>query len=455
MANPVPPIHHRGGTAQPAARSRSDDVVYFIFAIAIVNMGLGFCLAVYLGRQHQASVASGGSWGSAAPGQWTGDTNASFGEAPASPPAEAEGKAEPPAESTPPSAEPASQAPPESMPEEGLGEASVDELLMEVDQYHDQLTQADEELRKSFESPDPDSIADVLGSLMEATDDYLRGRGAAQSKFEELHKDKPELDGIRGDLQEATKRQDEQIERASQSIKAFDYENELETGCREMADETSRLLNASDQLRDTLDEAKAEVARSEHRLGNVDPQQRTDSLTKIANRAGLEADLFEWWEGDPSRSRQLSVALIDIDQLAAVNERYGRKSGDKILQAVARFLQTEGRGVTTMARLSGQQFFLLFPDADVRFTVNAVEQIRQLIETAHFEDGQNDIQLTVTCAVTACTADDSSETLFARAETTLKAAKSAGHNRTFTCEGDEPAPVVPPNFSLSDERIPV
>ena len=178
-----------------------------------------------------------------------------------------------------------------------------------------------------------------------------------------------------------------------------------------MFGETSKLLDVNHRLRDTLDEVLVEIARKEQRLDSVAAGTGDDPLTGVSGRAGLEAELSRWQTDDAQRQRVLSAALIDLDGFAQVNERFGQKAGDKILRAVGQLLTAERQHGGTVARVAGQRFFLLFPDTDIRAATNAVERIRQTVELARFRYRDEDLRLTVSCAVTEAGAEDTSAAL--------------------------------------------
>ena len=185
----------------------------------------------------------------------------------------------------------------------------------------------------------------------------------------------------------------------------------------------------------------------------MDPAMWKDDLTGIANRLGLEAELSKWWEDDPQRELPLNAAMIDIDHFSQINEQHGHTTGNEILRAVAQLLNAEIGSRGTAGRFCGQQFLLLLPNADARGATNLTEKIRQTLEIAHFQRQDLDIQVTVSCGVSKSTPEDTSDTLFARAEATLQEAKRYGDNRTFLREGNYPTPVVPPSFALEEKTI--
>jgi len=344
-------------------------------------------------------------------------------------------------------------APPEQQLTKSPSQMIIEDFQLEVEQYLDQVTEADLELRARAEKPDPAVIETCLGSLKDATADYLVNRGKAHMSFRWMNRRRPELHQINDKLQAAVGLQDQQIQSTNESIESFDYQHNLKRGCKKMVGETGKLMETSHNLRDTLDEARVEVARHEKRLDELAESTRRDDDGGLSDRAGMEAYLAKWWEQDPDGTRKLYLAMIDVDRFTRINEQYGHPVGDRILHAIAQFLKSEKRAKSMPVRLSGQRFLFLFPDFDSRWATNAVERIRQSIEIARFRYRDCDIRITVSCAVVQAGSEDTSATLVARAEATLQEAKRYGRNRTFVHQGKYPTPLVPPNLSLDEKEI--
>jgi len=332
-------------------------------------------------------------------------------------------------------------------------EMVLEDFQLEVEQYLDQVSETDLELRTCVEEPDPAVIESCLSSLKDATVDYLANRDKAHMSFRWMNRRRPELRRISDKVQAAVGLQNQQIASTNESIENFDYEHDLQSGCRKMVGQTGKLMETSHYLRDTLDEAQVEVARHEQRLDELAETTGKDASEGLSDRAGLEAHLAKWWENDPGRVRKLYLAMIDVDHFGRINEQYGHQVGDRILHAIAQFLESEKRAGSMPVRLSGQRFLFLFPDFSSRDATNTVERIRQSIEIAHFHYRDVDIRVTVSCAVVEAGSADTSEKLIARAEATLQEAKRYGRNRTFTHQGKYPTPLVPPNLSIEEKEI--
>ncbi|MEE8450659.1 MAG: diguanylate cyclase [Thermoguttaceae bacterium] len=502
-------------------------MVFYILVIAVLNLGVGFAMAAYIGRQYRAMISADDPWKfdqaqeietaeaetSEAPGDTTAETSpdaaspsddSSDGEALwdelldtessdvdasidgaledltdesldealgiAETGTQAEEEAKDGGDS--PGDEPTEdrtaetdveqesdvkQEPDvEQEPEKSAAETCVEEFRNDVSQYHEELKQADSGLRSATDPLEAAAIEQVLGSLREATEQYITERNQQHDSFEELHQSDPQFDGIRERLQTVTQQQDEQIASTNEAVDAIDYEAGLEEGHRQMLHETGKLMNVNDQLRDELDEALLRIAQSENRLDDLDAFAHIDPLTETQTRAGLESALADLWQKDSDRSRQFCGVLIDLDQFGRINEEHGRAVGDRTLATVAQAIRSEDLGEgSVLARVAGQQFFVLLPDADTRTATNVAERARQIIDVTRFQYRDQDVAVTVSCSVAMAEPDDTSATLLERLRTTLKEAKRYGRNRTFLCEGQFPTPVVPPNLSLKEKHVPL
>jgi diguanylate cyclase (GGDEF)-like protein len=198
------------------------------------------------------------------------------------------------------------------------------------------------------------------------------------------------------------------------------------------------------------------IVLQEQRLETLDKRLQTDDLTGVYNRSGMERVLYEWWRDDPSRIRQASVAMLDLDRFGRLNEQHGVTVGDRVLQGFAELLQEligKDREFDLLCRFSGQRFVVFFGDTGPRAATNTIERIRQTIEVASFEYDRAEIQVTVSCGVTEVTVGDSTTTLFERLRKTMREAKKAGCNGTCLDDGVGPGPVEPPTFEVKDRIV--
>ena len=89
----------------------------------------------------------------------------------------------------------------------------------------------------------------------------------------------------------------------------------------------------------------------------------TDSLTGLFNRHKLNETLEVEVERAHRYGRPLSLIMIDMDGLKAVNDTHGHQAGDSVLQQAAQAVRSQVRRVDTPTRFGGDEFIILLPEA--------------------------------------------------------------------------------------------
>ena len=116
-----------------------------------------------------------------------------------------------------------------------------------------------------------------------------------------------------------------------------------------------------------------EEERFAHRLARADP------LTELGNRRAFDEAL----EGDIARAARtsgtVSIAVIDIDGFKEINDRYGHLEGDRCLTRIAETLTSTLRAGDRAYRWGGDEFALLFADANEEGADGAVARIAAAI----------------------------------------------------------------------------
>src|SRR6266699_3157643 len=101
----------------------------------------------------------------------------------------------------------------------------------------------------------------------------------------------------------------------------------------------------------------------------------TDPLTGLFNRYHFEATLKRETARCLRYQSRLSLLLMDVDQLKAVNDRWGHPAGDQMLVRVAGAIRDSLRGCDTASRYGGDEFAVILPDTDAQAARLVAERI--------------------------------------------------------------------------------
>lgn len=121
----------------------------------------------------------------------------------------------------------------------------------------------------------------------------------------------------------------------------------------------------------------------------------TDPLTGLSNRHRLQDVLNGELERASRYSRPLSIIMIDMDELKAINDTLGHPAGDEALKMVANAIEHCIRKVDLAARFGGDEFVIVLPEADVSVAASVAQRINQEVEKLKVEDKQLAISLGV------------------------------------------------------------
>lgn len=153
-----------------------------------------------------------------------------------------------------------------------------------------------------------------------------------------------------------------------------------------------------------------------------------DSLTGLYNRSyfftALEREIAR---GDRS-GRAFCMVMLDLDDLKAVNDRYGHVAGDQVLRNVADIVRGGVRKIDTAARYGGDEFVALLPETDPTGGWVVAEKIRLTVA----EQGFPGIEPapTVSVGVVSYPADGrSADALLVSADRAMYSSKRGGKNR--------------------------
>ena len=102
----------------------------------------------------------------------------------------------------------------------------------------------------------------------------------------------------------------------------------------------------------------------ENRLLDLKRQAMRDDLTGAWNRRYFNRFLDSILRRAHEQQFRVTVMIFDIDDFKHYNDKYGHPAGDEILSEAARLMQTVVRRHDVVARIGGDEFAVIFWDAD-------------------------------------------------------------------------------------------
>jgi diguanylate cyclase (GGDEF)-like protein/PAS domain S-box-containing protein len=121
-------------------------------------------------------------------------------------------------------------------------------------------------------------------------------------------------------------------------------------------------------------------------LANADARARleqlatTDGLTGLANHRAFQERLRAEHRQARRHDRPLALAVFDLDGFKGVNDEHGHQQGDHVLAEVGRAFAEHVRDAELAARVGGDEFAVIAPDADATGAFALAERLRAAVE---------------------------------------------------------------------------
>jgi len=155
-----------------------------------------------------------------------------------------------------------------------------------------------------------------------------------------------------------------------------------------------------------------------------------DELTGVCNRRSLLERLREESERARRHRKPLCVLMLDLDHFKQVNDSFGHRIGDAVLENVGRLLRGTLRAGDFVGRYGGEEFCIVLTDTSLSGARVVGERIRRQIamQAVSGPDGET---VQVGCSIGVAEVDTARDVMEAieLADGALYRAKAAGRNR--------------------------
>ncbi|PAV25425.1 GGDEF domain-containing protein [Tamilnaduibacter salinus] len=270
----------------------------------------------------------------------------------------------------------------------------LDDRLAMLKEDCDAQAEATNDRRSDAEALDLDVAEqlDAMGSLVKTTDDMSELKRSVNDRVQ----------AIAGAFRDFRSRETER-------------EKRLEAKLATMREKLAGMEVYSEEMKRRLQEERRRAL--------------TDALTDLPNRESWQERFefeFERWQ----RYRNpVVLAMLDIDHFKQVNDNWGHKAGDRVIQLVARTIRQRLRSTDFVARYGGEEFVLLLPQTTLEDGCRVLDSLREYVAELPFHFQRTPVRVTFSAGLIDFAAGGSPDSLFDRADQALYEAKEAGRNR--------------------------
>jgi diguanylate cyclase (GGDEF)-like protein len=189
-----------------------------------------------------------------------------------------------------------------------------------------------------------------------------------------------------------------------------------------------KLLVMNQQTQQRLAHAELRLQAQQRQLKDVANAAKTDPLTGVANRRGLDEDLANSLAKFAQRGRPTALLMLDIDHFKSFNDQHGHIVGDQALKRLADVLLAQARDSDSIARFGGEEFVVVFHGSKAAAVLERVENMRRAIGQATILASGVELRIAASAGLAELQKGDTAEALLKRADEALYAAKLDGRD---------------------------
>ena len=173
------------------------------------------------------------------------------------------------------------------------------------------------------------------------------------------------------------------------------------------------------------------------RIGNLEFHSIKDDITLAYNQKYLRTFMQHEIERCKRYPSVFSVVFFDLDNLKAVNEKFGHLVGTQVLKEVAVVLRQQVRKIDLLSRFGGDEFVIILLKTNAAKTFEICSRIKHYLDSTVFLKEKNlNIKMTGCFGISSFPNDGNTvEELIKKADSAMYEMKRKGKNGIKIYEG--------------------
>lgn len=160
----------------------------------------------------------------------------------------------------------------------------------------------------------------------------------------------------------------------------------------------------------------------------IQRQATTDGLTGLVNHKTF----YENLERELWRSRryggQISLIMVDIDNLKTINDTHGHRAGDEVIRQISRKITECIRQIDIAARYGGDEFAIILPNTSLSEATIVAQRMVEVVAASPTTWNKEQIGLSISAGLGQYDAGANPEDITSGADQALYQAKKGGKN---------------------------
>ncbi|NVD07122.1 diguanylate cyclase [Vibrio sp. JPW-9-11-11] len=142
--------------------------------------------------------------------------------------------------------------------------------------------------------------------------------------------------------------------------------------------------------------------RNQELMARLEKLSLTDQVTQLSNRHFYAQVAEKIWLQHARHNQALSFLMVDLDNFKHVNDAYGHRVGDDLLNQVGQILKSHTRRTDYLFRWGGDEFLVILPCTSADESLKVAEKVKHALEQHCHSVHNRQVSVTASLGTYSC-----------------------------------------------------